>query len=155
MLATLIEDMMRPEIIWFLVGLGLVFCELAMPGLVIVFFGLGALVTAVSCMIFEIELNVQLIIFLVSSLAMLIMLRKSLKRVFVGQSQVDGSDLPVSKSEFVGSRATVVVNIDAKLGGKVELNGTEWKAQCGKDIVAGEVVRVVGQDNLTLIVEEI
>ena len=44
-----------PAVIWFLVGLGLLLLELALPGLVILFFGAGAWVTALVCAITDIK----------------------------------------------------------------------------------------------------
>ncbi len=154
MLATIMEDMAKPEILWFLAGLLMILVEFAMPGLVIMFFGLGALVTSVVCMIFEISFNIQLIIFMVASIAMLLVLRNSLKKIFIGQSVKEGGELPASTSEFVGSEVTVVERIE-KHAGKVELNGTQWSARSSREIEVGEVVKVTGQQNLTLYVEPI
>ena len=58
-----------PAVIWFLVGLGLLLLELVLPGLVILFFGVGAWVTALVCAFTDISLNWQILIFLVASLA--------------------------------------------------------------------------------------
>jgi membrane-bound ClpP family serine protease len=41
------ESFLRPELIWFLVGLLLLFVEMAIPGFVIGFFALGAWIVAV------------------------------------------------------------------------------------------------------------
>ena len=75
-----------PAVIWFLVGLGLLLLELILPGLMILFFGTGAWVTALACVIFEPSLNWQILIFLVASLLGLVLLRKYLKKRFFGLS---------------------------------------------------------------------
>ena len=58
----------KPEIIWFFIGLLLALLEFGIPGLIILFFGIGAWVTALSCMLFDVGLNGQIIIFIISSL---------------------------------------------------------------------------------------
>ena len=55
-----------PSLIWFIIGLALFLMELAIPGLVLMFFGMGAWLVAVLCLIFNIGLDVQLIIFIIS-----------------------------------------------------------------------------------------
>ena len=64
-----------PAVIWFMVGLGLLLLELAIPGLVILFFGVGAWVTALVCALSDINLNLQILIFLIASLLRLVLLR--------------------------------------------------------------------------------
>ena len=46
-----IKEFLTPEIIWFLVGLVLLILEFAMPGLIIGFFGVGAWVVAIVCLV--------------------------------------------------------------------------------------------------------
>ena len=69
-----LRDFLRPEIIWFLVGLVLLVMEFALPGLIIGFFGIGAWIVAAVCLITEIGLNAQLAIFIVSSVLSLLLL---------------------------------------------------------------------------------
>ncbi|MHC4497156.1 MAG: NfeD family protein, partial [Planctomycetota bacterium] len=57
-----IKEFLKPEIIWFLVGLALLIMEFAMPGLIIAFFGIGACIVAIVCMITDIGINTQLIV---------------------------------------------------------------------------------------------
>jgi membrane protein implicated in regulation of membrane protease activity len=71
-----------PAVVWFLIGLGLLLLELILPGLVIIFFGAGAWITALVCVVTDINLNWQILIFLVASLLGLVLVRKYLKRKF-------------------------------------------------------------------------
>ncbi|MDO9339567.1 MAG: NfeD family protein, partial [Bacteroidales bacterium] len=66
----------RPELFWFVIGLGLFLLELVMPGFFIFFFGLGAWVTALVCLIGDPGTNLQIIIFAVISVLSLIALRR-------------------------------------------------------------------------------
>jgi len=149
-----LKDFLRPEIIWFLVGLLLLVLEFAMPGLIIGFFGVGAWIVAAVCLITEIRLNAQLAIFIVSSVLSLLLLRRWLKGIFLGHSE-SKQDLKHNLEEFVGQRAVVKEKIVPKLGGKIEFHGTNWEARADEEIADGTVVEIVGKDNITLKVKAV
>jgi membrane protein implicated in regulation of membrane protease activity len=144
-----IKDFLRPEIIWFLIGLALLIMEFALPGLIIAFFGVGAWIVALICLITDIGINTQLIIFIVSSVLSLLCLRKWLKGVFLGHT-VSKQNLKENLEEFIGQKAVVKEKITPKAGGKVELHGTNWIAEADEEIAEGTVVEIVGKDNITL-----
>ena len=144
-----IKEYLRPELIWFLVGLMLLLLEFAAPGLIVFFFGLGACIVAVVCLLTDITLNTQLIIFIVSSFLCLLVLRKWLKGVFLGHT-TSKQDLTEDLEEFLGQRAVVKERILPKAGGKVEFHGTNWVAQADQEIPEGTVVEIIGKENITL-----
>jgi len=144
-----IKDFLRPEVIWFLIGLALLIMEFVLPGLIIAFFGVGAWIVALVCLITDIGINTQLIIFIVSSVLSLLCLRKWLKGIFLGHT-VSKQDLKQNLEEFIGQRAVVKENITPKAGGKVEFHGTNWEARADEEIAEGTVVKIVGNDNITL-----
>jgi len=146
-----LNEWLRPEIIWFLIGLVLLVLEFSAPGLIIAFFGVGAWVVALVTLFVDISLTTQLLIFLVTSVFMLIFLRKSLKKVFKLESIEDQNE----QEDFIGKRAVVTVKISANNPGKVELNGTAWEAESDVDIAKGEPVHIVDRRSITLIVEPI
>ena len=144
-----IKEFLKPEIIWILIGLALFIMEFMLPGLIIVFFAIGACIVAVVCLITDISLEVQLIIFIVSSVLSLLCLRSWLKGIFIGH--VKGrQDMTEDLQEFVGERAVVVEKISPKACGRVELHGTNWTAEADAEIPEGTAVEVTGKDNLTL-----
>jgi len=144
-----IKEYLKPELIWFLVGLLLLLLEFAAPGLIVFFFGLGACVVAVVCLLTDITLNTQLIIFIVSSFLFLLILRKWLKGVFLGHT-TSKQDLTEDLDDFLGQRAVVKEKIVPKAGGKVEFHGTNWVAQADQEIPEGTVVEIIGKENITL-----
>ena len=150
----IIKDFLRPELIWFLVGLLLLVLELALPGLIIAFFGFGAWLVAIICLITDIGINTQLIIFIAASILSLLVLRRWLKGVFLGHAG-SKQDLKHNLEEFVGQRAVVKEKIVPKLGGKVEFHGSNWEAQADEEIAEGTVVEIIGKDNITLKVKAI
>ena len=144
-----LKEFLKPELIWFLIGLLLLLAEFAIPGLIVLFFGIGAWIVAGVCLLTDISLNVELGIFIGSSVLCLVCLRSWLKGIFMGH--VKGKqDLTEDLQEFVGERAVVMQAIAPKRPGKVELHGTNWTAEADMEIQEGAAVEVVAKDNLTL-----
>ncbi len=146
----------QSELYWFLLGLSLMLSELAIPGFVIIFFGIGAWITAL-CIFLGIApaFNIQLLIFLISSILSLILFRKQGKKYFRGK--VSGLVRDVSELDNVkGERAMVVEDIHPRsLAGKVEFHGTNWNATADDEIKKGTPVVILGREDLTLKVKTI
>ncbi len=149
-----IKDFLRPEIIWFLTGLVLLILEFALPGLIIAFFGVGAWIVALVCLITDIGINTQLIIFIISSVLSLLCLRKWLKGIFLGHA-VSKQNLKENLEEFIGQKAVVKEKIMPNTGGKVEFHGTNWLAEADEEIAEGATVQITGKDNITLKVKSL
>ena len=144
-----LKEWLRPEVIWFFIGLLLLFAEMVIPGLLIVFFAFGAWVVTAVSLLTPLTLNQQLALFVMSSVLSLVLARSWLKSLFTGHvsSRSDGSpDL----GEFVGQRAVVIEKITTKLPGRVEFHGTTWLAQADVEVPEGAVVEIQKKDNLTL-----
>ena len=147
-----IKDFLKPELIWFLIGLILLIFEFIMPGLIIGFFGAGAWIVAIICLLSTYiagSINAQLLIFIIASVMSLLLLRKWLKGMFIGHTK-SKQDLTEDMKEFIGERAVVKEKITPKAGGKVELHGTNWVAEADEEIAEGTVVEIVAKENLTL-----
>lgn len=144
------EILSDPAVIWFLVGLGLLLLELVLPGLVILFFGAGAWVTALVCAIVDISLNWQIAIFLLASLLGLVLLRKYLKRRFFDKKDEEVKD---QLEEFIGRKAKALEDF-REGAGKVEFKGTQWSARSESEVKKGQMVTITSKDSLTLIVNQ-
>ena len=149
-----IKDLLRPEIIWTLVGLALMFLELMLPGLIVLFFGIGALIVAAVCFFAEISFNWQLVIFIVSSLTLLVVLRGLLRKAFKGLSS-SSTGAEGNLSEFIGERAIVKQTITPQRPGKVEFHGSNWSATAEGTIEEGTTVEITAQNNITLKVKSL
>ena len=136
----------NPAVIWFLIGLGLLLLELVLPGLVIIFFGVGAWVTALACVIHDFNLNWQILIFLVASLLGLVLLRKYLKRTFFGKK---GEEIDDQLEEFIGRKARVIEDFMDGTG-RIEFKGTQWTARCQEPVKKNQWVIIVSKDSLIL-----
>ena len=145
--------MENTSLIWFVVGIVFLFAELIMPGFIIFFFGIGGLITSLLTYIFNIEsVIIQIIIFLVSSLLSLVLLRKYFSKLFKGKI---GSEKNL-KDEFIGKRAIVIKEIKPNsLKGKIEFNGTHWEADSDFSIEKDAVVEIIERRDLTLIVKPV
>lgn len=143
---------MDKSLIWFITGIIFLFAELIMPGFVIFFFGVGALVTALLTFFLNIEsVIIQLLIFIGSSVLSLVLLRKFFSNLFKGK--VNNEKVG---DEFIGKRARVISEIKPNsLPGKIEFNGTNWEADSEYFIDRGTVVEIIGRRNITLIVKPI
>jgi membrane protein implicated in regulation of membrane protease activity len=147
-----IKEFLKPELIWFLVGLIMLLFEFALPGLIIFFFGVGAWVVAGLCFFLPLSIEWQLLIFLVTSVVCLLVLRKFLKRVFFGRI-VDDPSASEFADENVGKEAVVETRIAPHTPGKIELNGTLWKAISDHTIETNTTVTILAKDNLTFTVK--
>jgi len=147
-------EWLRPAYIWLIAGLVLLLMEMAAPGVLLVFFSIGAAFVGVLCFIVPLSPVMQVMLFLVVSVLSLILLRKRFQKIFSGRLRA-GKDMDDSTEGFVGEKAVVIKAISRQMAGQVELHGTLWEAEADEDIPKGIPVRVTEKDNLTLRVEKI
>ncbi len=130
---------------WFLVGIAFYLTELALPGFIIFFFGIGAWCAALAVFLFDISLTNQLIVFLIGSLISLFSLRSYLKGVFLGKN-TEQADSVISNNKT--STGTVIEDIMPPAEGKIKYAGTFWRAASSQQITAGTVVEIIEQEDL-------
>ena len=143
---------MFTAIAWIVAGLLLILSEFIVPGFLIFFFGVGALLTGCLMLCFGgMPVYAQLLNFAITSVVLLFVLRYFFPNVFGGKERK--SELPSDDEECTGKMVKVLEAIEPEIGGKVSFQGTEWHAVSEKRHEAGEFVRIVRRDNITLIVE--
>lgn len=142
----------NPAVWWFIIGLIILVLEFVAPGLVLFFFGVGAWLVAILCLIFDITLNLQLFIFVVTSVVLLLSLRKWMQKLFKGKMNLLEK---FSEDEFAGLQVTVVETISPPKRGKVEVHGTNWNAEAETEIPKGQTVEIIKKNNLTLKVKSL
>jgi membrane protein implicated in regulation of membrane protease activity len=140
----------QPEIFWFVLGLVLFLAELIIPGFFIFFFGLGAWVTAVVCLIGNPGVNLQIIIFAFVSVLSLVTLRRIIQKKFFYSK---GNESEEVEDEFTGKEALVISEIGPDVTGKVEFKGTTWKAESKSELKEGQSVIITGKESFKLIVK--
>ena len=139
----------NPGLLWFIAGLALLLTELFAPSLILMFFGLGAWIVTALYLLFTIGLPAQLIVFAVSSIVLLVFLRKKLKPVFLGyvsSKQNSGQNI----DDFFEKEAVVLARIEPGKPGKVEFNGVAWDAVSDGSIDVDSRVRIIDRNGLRL-----
>lgn len=151
---TELKEWLEPQLVWFVVGLVLLLLEFASPGVIILFFGVGAWLVALICLFVDISINLQLVIFIVSSLTLLIVFRKRLTGLLQKNSTPAEPGQEIT-DEFVGRKAVVSQKIAPGSTGKVEFRGTHWKAESTEKLAKGTTVKIMDKDNITLKVKSL
>lgn len=136
---------------WIVFGLLLLLSEWVLPGLVALFFGIGAILVGLLTAFGMVQtLPLQLGLFAVLSLASLFLLRRQFQRWMRG-TVGDRADTDYDDNTLVGRRA--VVREEFVQGrGVVELNGTRWKADSKDALEVGDPVWVTGTIGILLYV---
>ena len=145
-----------PVLIWFLAGLALVLLEFAVPGVILIFFGLGAWVTALTTVLgLTTGLTSQLLVFGVSSVILLVVLRRWFRNRLFGHTS---GDQDPSKNLDTPTGDKVMVTVALVPGsdiGRVEYKGAEWHARSEEPIAAGQPAVIVETDGITLVVKPV
>jgi inner membrane protein len=142
----------RPELLWFIIGLALFLLELVVPGFIIFFFGFGAWITALVCLISTPGINLQIIIFALASVLSLAVLRRMIQQRFFYSKNIH-ADSEAVEDEFTGKECKALMDFVAGEKGKVEFKGTTWNAESESDIKKGQYVIILEKDNFNLIVK--
>ncbi|PRB77424.1 NfeD family protein [Pseudomonas sp. MYb185] len=134
---------------WLLLGLALLISELFIPGLVAVFFGIGALVVGLLTLFGIIDsLAVQLLCFGLISLVALFGLRRHCTRWLKG-SVAGRPDNDLDNAGVLGQRVMVLTDFSDGIG-DVQLNGAKWDAESSDPLRAGDTAWVVGFSGIVL-----
>ncbi len=142
--------------IWLLIGIGLAFAEFAIPGLVVIFFGAGAIFTAAVVWVADVPLWVQVALFTVSSVLALVVGRRFFKLTFRGKVvQRADCTMDLDSNGMVGQVGEATTDIHPPKAGRVAVRGSDWTAIAEQPISAGAMIRVTACNNITLTVEEV
>ena len=139
-----------PSLIWFLIGVAFLISELLVPGFILIFFTAGCWITALVFFLINIELTIQIIVFIGSSLVLLFSLRKYAIKTFKGDTRDDIDDR-YSDSK-IGKTAIVTKAITQNRPGEIKVMGSFWRATSDTEIEEGESVLIESQaseDGLT------
>ncbi len=134
-----------PVLAWFLVGIVCYVIELALPGFIIFFFGVGAWCVALVLAMTDVSLTIQLVIFLVCSLVSLGLLRSWVRSVFLGGA---GEEDDSVNMDTVPATGTVTEAIVPPAGGRVKYGGSFWRAVADEEIEEDTVVVIVEKKDL-------
>jgi membrane protein implicated in regulation of membrane protease activity len=131
--------------LWVLFGIALLFVEMVTPGgLFALFFGVGAILTAILAAL-EVGATVQWLAFTVVSVVLVATLRRTL------QQRLSARAIPPI-DQIVGQEATLLDDLPAGGEGQAELRGVPWSARAASGLALrkGQRCRVERLDGLTL-----
>ena len=138
--------------LWLCAGVVMIIAEFILPGLVICFFGVGAIAVSLLCAFFPgLSLAWQLMIFAVSAVVLIIAVRRIAPGIFKGGS-VTEKTADIDGDDVVSSPAMTVTEITPQVPGKVEFRGTLWDASADTTIAQGTPVIITARKNLMLFV---
>jgi membrane protein implicated in regulation of membrane protease activity len=144
-----------PALYWLIIGVMLSFLELVLPGFVLFFFALGALLTALAAWLTPISIAWQLGLFIVASLVSLLGLRDLIQRNFFTSTSVEEEEDKDEVLATAGDRGVVTMTIPPPAEGRIKYSGTFWRATADELIEEGEIVSVVRQDGIIIHVEKV
>jgi membrane protein implicated in regulation of membrane protease activity len=143
------EDLLNSAVLWFGIGMVFFLLEFILPGFILFFFGIGAWIVAILTLFTDISLNIQLIIFLASSLMSVLLFRNWIK----SKLGMDSKSPQILEDEYVGKIARAETAIAPGIHGKVEFKGASWDATSNDTIAAGEDVIITETRSILLIVK--
>lgn len=141
-------DLLSNYAFWLVLGFLLLISELAAPGVIAVFFGIGALVVGLLTLVGVIDsLPVQLLCFSVVSLLALFGLRRRFRRWLHGDvsDRASGPD----EGDLVGARVAVLEDFEQGVGA-VQLNGAKWDAESDEPLKTGDAAWVSAHRGIVL-----
>ena len=141
--------------LWLGSGIFLMAIEFLVPGLVMVFVGLGSLTVVFGMHFGYIDgILQQFTTFFISSIIYLLTLRFLVLRFVPSVTRKENID---EDEEVIGSIVELVADINSGEFGRVEHSGSSWQARAEGDqtILKGEQVKIIGRDNITWIVQKI
>lgn len=146
--------MLTPELIWFICGVVLALLEFAVPGVILIFFGIGAWIAALTTFLGLTKgAASQLLVFAGSSVVLLLLLRRYIRSRFSGfvsERQAPDENL----DEFTGKTVVVLEDISPTKPGKVEFKGAPWRAESDDFFKQGESGLIEKVDGLTLRIQK-
>ena len=142
---------MDPVWWWLSAGVILFIIEIFTPGFFSASMGIGAFITAIPAYLGT-SLEVQLLVFALTSVISIFVLRPIIKKYFY-----EGADVRTNADALIGRTGTVVSPIDmATNQGRLRIDGDEWQfmlAQGAPQPTIGDTCRVLSRDSIILVVE--
>ena len=139
--------------VWIVAGALLMLSETVIPGGVVVFVGIAAVLVGSAQLLGWLEGPFDsFTVFFVLSIVLLLSLRGLVSRFFPGDTSYQSPD---EDAEAVGSLVDVVETVsEGSTEGRIHFRGTSWPATCVEGSISrGQRAIIVTRDNLIWIVE--
>jgi len=132
-----------PELLWAIVGIVLIIIEISMFSFVLCFFGVGALLVSLTSMLHLTPgIPSQSIAFVVLSILLMFVLRKTARKLFAGTKDA----IP----DYIGQKVKITKTINPGEEGVVSYRGSDWIAFGDAQVTyqEGELVEILDRDGI-------
>ena len=144
------ESNLSMGLAWIVFGIGLVVAEFFVPGAIVVFFGVGAILTGLAVMMaLLVDLPMALLFWAVTSTLLVLAFRGQIKRWFPSLEKYEPGD---EENILIGTIVEVIREVHSdNEEGRVRYQGTSWKAKAASGSLAvGSQEKITGRSNLLL-----
>ena len=131
-------------LIWIIIAVIFIVAELLTGSFILIFFGIGAVVSGLCALWFGTNFAWQLVIFVAVSIITLVFLRKLSIKTFRGKINKFEDDY---HNSIVGKTAVVSKDIVPPAVGEVKYSGSFWPAVSDMAIQAGQTVEIAARNN--------
>ena len=139
---------------WLIAGVILILAEFVIPGFVICFFGVSAVITGMlRYFIPALPFTWQILLFTVLGVVLLLVCRRFMPGIFRGKENVENTD--IDSDDIAGNCCICTEAIASGIPGKVEFRGSIWTALSSDTIAPGERCVIHSRNNLTLEVSKL
>ena len=95
------DILLHTAVIWFIIGFILFILEFVVPGLILFFFAVGAWTVAILSIFVVIPLTGQLLIFVITSVLTIFILRKWLQKRLYGDQTSTGENVEITGNDSI------------------------------------------------------
>jgi membrane protein implicated in regulation of membrane protease activity len=134
--------------LWIIAGLAMVVLEMVVPGLIIIWFGIGAVVAGLVALLIP-NPYVQFGVFAVVSGVLVVFSQRIARRITKPEPE------PVGANRMSDAVGLVIADIAPPATGRVKVMGEEWRAESAGPIAAGTRVKVREVSGTRLVVEPV
>jgi membrane protein implicated in regulation of membrane protease activity len=126
------------------------------PGFILFFFALGALLTALVAWLSPVSIALQLALFITASLVSLLSLRNVIQKKFISPPPKEGENEDEDEDLVIpGDKGVVSSTIIPPAEGRIKYSGTSWRAIADEKIEEGEIISIVRRKDLVIHVEKV
>ena len=147
----MVVGMMQMSVFWLIAMVVLLVIEAVVPGLISIWFALGALAALISAL-FHAPIWLQIVWFVAVSVIALVLTRPLVRKYVNGRITPTNADMVIGKDAVV---TEAIDNLHSR--GSVLLDGKTWTARMDREdetAKTGETVRVLRIEGVKLIVEK-
>lgn len=138
-------------IVWFIIAIILLIVEFSAPGILAIFFSIGAFIAGIASFFID-SYIAQLAIFVITSLIVMVFGKKSLEKLL----DINKEIRPSTIDAFKGRMGMVTKKVTPLEKGLVKINGEEWTAKATENLIfdEGERVEIVSIEGVTVLIKK-